>query len=475
MSSIRRRGLVAAMKNVSLEELQETEQKINDTQPNIDPEVDEPAPEQEKTEEIVFPEASESPEAQEVEVEKVEAEVVSIEEAIDEAIDIIDQVENIADIVDRGNENGGLNQTGAELLTATLESLYERAGVQKKQGELYVPSIESFGGTGSRIRAGNIALEDMKTRVKEIWTNIVKAIKAFIEKGKQFLKEMFVQSERLKVRNVKLREIASKVPNKARNSSIQNARIAEGLAVGTSVPTNIIQEIENVAAIGEKIVSNISVMTTEAGKKYLGLMKLAANLDAKIFMDKVSEYSEVYGDFQSSSNIYTEVGGSTDFQMTSPTIPGNKRFALTLPDPTDLSTIKVGVIDVEAEVSPALKVLSKSELVALFKATDSILATVEKMKDSAKTKEQVKDQMVQAASSLQAAEDKVGEDADVKEMFSVIRKSIQKSVDSVDAVDKQFIRQALRIVRVSQNYIQECLKEYVPEKVAKAEEAPATA
>lgn len=481
MSSQRRGGLVAAMKNISLEELQVPEMEINNTEPTIDPEVGEPNPTQPETVEIEFPEASESPEAQELEVERAEAEVDAIEEAIDDATDVIEQVEQISEIVERGNENGGLDQTGAELLSVTLESLYARVGMTKAEGERFVPSIESFGGTGSRIRAGNIALEDMAQRVKTIWENIIKTIKVWIQKGIQLAKEMFVQTDRLKARSAKLREIASKVPNQARNSGIENDRIANALAVGNSVPANIVAEIENLAKIGEKIAGGVSAMTTEIGKKYLGLLKLAGNLDAKLFQEKSKEFIETHGSLQQNNNIFTEPleDDAFDAKLGSSVIPGNKRFVLGLSGitGTDLEKLKVkfAVEDIEQEVAPSLKVLNKQELASLFKAVDAIIESIEKIKSQTKMKAGVKEQMLQAAASLITAEEKAGEDPEAKAMFATIRKTLQASLDTMDAMDKQYIRQALRVSGAALNYAQVCLKEYAPEKQEATDAEPATA
>lgn len=465
MSTFRRRGLVAAMKEISLESLED--QEINDTQPNIDPEVGEPQAEQvEEVVEIEFPDAGDTPEANEVEVEKAEAEMVAVEVHIDEALDIIEQVEEVADIVERGNENGGLNQTGAELLTVTLESLYSRAGIEKTQGEQYVPSLEQFGGTSSRIRAGNIALEDARERVKVIWQNILKAIQVAIQKGKEFFIQMVDQSERYKARIAKLKEIAAKVPDAVQVGAFEDARIAGNLAVGNAVPANIAQELDKIATMGQGLLTEVSIYTTEAGKKFLGLLKLSGNLTLETFTSKAQEVQEEFNKINR-SNIFGNVEGKL---ATSDVFLGNKVIAFNFDEALeDISKVKMFVKTNEVEVRPNLNALKKNEVAPILASSQKVLDVIAQFRAKAKDNENSKAQILQAAKGLEKAEENAGDEAD-KSIFANYRKMITAVINAIDSSQNNYSRIALSAVGGSLAYVEKSLKAHVPQKESEAAE-----
>lgn len=461
MSIRNKRGLVAAMESV------EDILPINDTQPTIDPEVNDPATDQEETVEIVFSDALDSPEAMDVDVEKAESDMVSVEEHIDDALDVINQVEQISDIVERGNENGGLDQTGAELLTATLNPLYERVGLVEEEGEQFVPSIESFGGTGSRIRAGNIALEDMKTRVKTIWQNIIKAIRVAIEKGKEFFKLLFDQTERYKARIVKLREIAAKVPKNVTATSFADPRLANALAIGNAVPDDLANHLNTLVNIGQAINGDINNTTMEACKKFYNLLKLSKSLTPEIFTSKLEEMGDDLAKIQM-SNIFTDSSNENNITtFRTPVLLGNKKLGFdmdmdkTAKDINSIRKIKLRLIQESSEVKPGIKYIQLSSMDGVFDSANKILDIILDNRNLAKAKEDYKRNVQQAATSLEQA---AGQSEEHKVMYDSLRSGLLWSVSIVDQFNKIYTRMALSAVASALTYAEKSLRAHVPQK-----------
>lgn len=454
MSNIRRRGLVAAMNQVSLENLEEQEQQINDTQANIDPEVGEPNPEQEETVVLEFPEAMDSPEADEVEVEKAEAEVVSVEEAIDEGIDVIQQVETIADIVERGNENGGLNQTGAELLTATLESLYDRVGIAKTHGEQFVPSLESFGGTGSRIRAGNIALEDMKEKAKKIWETIRKAISVLIEKLVAFYNWVFDLAKRYKSRVAKLNELVEKAPDAAKISSFEDANIAQAMSIGGKVSSDIPGELNKIAAFGSSAFVKTANAVIDAADVFNDAIRNFKDVGTEMIDQTVEKtVKDMFDGIDNSA--FKAV--ANEYHETAPML-GNVRYRITVPQSKDdIRKVRLTLEKGESEVSPKLNPLDKGQMTAVIASCDKLLDTLINAKDIEKSRATRK-KLLEASKTIESM--KFSDEG----AASKLRSAIISVNNLIDALPRVYRKQTLSTVAASFKYVEKSIRARVEQK-----------
>ncbi len=99
----------------------------------------------------------------------------------EEAVDVVTALESIAEALGQSAKNGGMDRYAAEALGLAVDHMYKRVGLKRQA----MPALESFGQTSSRMRATQIALEDIKEQVAKIWAAIVAAISKAIEVGHQ--------------------------------------------------------------------------------------------------------------------------------------------------------------------------------------------------------------------------------------------------------------------------------------------------
>ena len=374
MSIRRRRGLVLAM-----EEMQDQIPEINDTEPTVDPEVEDPQPEQPETEPIVFPGAEETPEAREVDVQSAEDEVVAVEEQIDDAQDVIDQIGQVSEIVEQGQENGGLDQTGAQLLTATLESLYARVGLQVN-GRV-TPAIEEFGSVSSRLRSTSVAVEDMKSKVKVIVQNIMKALRVLWEKVSKFMQEIFTQMGRYEARSRKLRDLVGKVDDRSKVESFKDANIARALAMGNSISGNLKSDLRSTVEAVSSMTKYSGQIVNNFGKSYIQLLSEinphgfkdgAEGSDDKIikFVNEVNHF--VHGN---QKDFARNVEGDTIY---SEKLLGNKRIGIKIQTGDNKKTLKANwVVDTaDVDVNDSITPLNKNECIGVLDEIDSMIKEI---------------------------------------------------------------------------------------------------
>lgn len=106
------------------------------------------------------------------EVVEAEGEVEAIDTSIEEAVEGAKQLEKIAEIAEGSLDNGGMDETSAQLMQASVESIYNRLGVVKT-GKM---SLESFGTKGTRVQSTKLAIEGIKETAKAVWDKIIAAI-----------------------------------------------------------------------------------------------------------------------------------------------------------------------------------------------------------------------------------------------------------------------------------------------------------
>ena len=467
MPSLKRRGLVASMEDLS-EELVET-LPVNDTQDNIDPQVGEAQPENPEPVDLDYPQEevvdiSEEPEANEAQLVEAANEVEAVEDTIDESSDVMDRVEEVSDIVERANENGGLDPSGAEILKVTLESLYERVGIS---GGKYVPALEEFGGVSNRIRAGNISVEDMKEKLKAIWEAIVKAIQVGVAKAMEFLKLLFNQIERYKQRIVKLKAIVEKAPDSAKVSGFEDMAIANALAVGNSVPTDLSAPISELQAQGEKLTNSLNAWDSEAGKKILnGINLLSQGTDFNIVAESISDSIIELGTIMDSNQLITQAPDPASGLAHGDWLLGNVRFASNITNLKEMDKVKVKdllvkmKIKIELEknekvqVKAGLKPLTKNEALALLTNTEGLLAQLEAIRGNAEKVQKLKKDLATASATLKNA--KISEEQG--EVAGAIRGMLIQTPRVLDQVQKLFLRAGMDIVMGSCKYVERSMR-----------------
>ena len=214
------RGLCAALEEEQVVEAAVAEQAVanGDAAPAVDPVEQLDNAESLETELLEVQETVEEGAVQEGQVE----EAVEVSEALDEYQEALESIAG----------SGGLDRNGAMILQIGLEQLCARVGIEPSK--ISMPSMESFGGTTSRVKATSLALESVKETAANVWKAIVEAIKRAGEWLKNFWKTLTDSNHRLKARAEKVKAAAASATGDA-SGEIENGSLANKLHVNGKV------------------------------------------------------------------------------------------------------------------------------------------------------------------------------------------------------------------------------------------------
>lgn len=459
-----RKGLVAAM------ESEQPALPVNDTDELVDPNVGDPLVESKKPEVIEFPEGAETAETEFLEAAKTEGEVAALEEQIEEGLDANSALDQLAQTVERANENGGLDPVAADLLNQALEHLYDRVGIPTRAngGVQHVPSLESFGGTSSRIDAGQIALEDIKENMRRIGSAVAKTLRVLIEKVRAYITQLLDATERNKARIEKTRAAVENYAPTNNVTTVENARVASQLSVGTSVPTNLAQALSEVEKLGNYIFNGNLAMTTEVGKKYLALLKLAPNLEFDVLMTRVGELApdmiKLAAENQSPlvQDVTIADGLTTGY---SPVLLGNKRFVSVFPSEMDdpqaftrnIAKTRLSIETVEGGAPAELKVLNSQQMKQVLDVVGKITDNVLSFRAKQKAIDDLKLQLAAATQGLDAALQKAT-DGTQSMLYQALASGVTAAATLLDAGPREFTKYAGQTVKAALDLIELSMK-----------------
>tara|TARA_B100001057_G_scaffold463613_1_gene517917 strand:+ start:135086 stop:136399 length:1314 start_codon:yes stop_codon:yes gene_type:complete len=110
---------------------------------------------------------------------------------------VVGSLESIADQAAASIEDGGLDRQAAGLLEVAVESHMARVGLSAQDS---VASLESFGGTGTRVEATQVSVEAIKDKAKQLWDFLVKKFQEARQKVFAWFKKVFSGAAMLKKR-----------------------------------------------------------------------------------------------------------------------------------------------------------------------------------------------------------------------------------------------------------------------------------
>lgn len=175
-------------------------------------------------------------------INESEAEAAQQEVDAAEAVDVVEALESIALVLESAIQEGGLNKSGAQVLTVSLDYYYKKVGINVKHK---TPALESFSGPSSRMGATNITLEGVVDQIKKVWNAIIAAIKKSIDWVVAQFTKVFGAADKLVRRAKVLNKLARETNGNAKEQTIKNERLVKALFVGREVPANIIPDIAN--------------------------------------------------------------------------------------------------------------------------------------------------------------------------------------------------------------------------------------
>ena len=206
--------------------------------------------------------------------ESIAEDLVAADEVAIDSAELLDEVQQADDAVvvleayaeqlHIAAQNGGINDQSARFMMIGVESIYDRLGLGKPLG---VPALESFALQGARPGATTIALEDIKESIKKVWDMIVAGIKKAVEWLAEFAKRVFTANGRLKARAEKLKAAAESSADAFKGEEIANKSLVKALAIGSSVPSNLVAEIGKLNAfavetIGDRTLRGLRTVAT---------------------------------------------------------------------------------------------------------------------------------------------------------------------------------------------------------------------
>lgn len=197
-------------------------------------------------EENTLPEGAENLETELLEVQESAEEGTTEEADLAEAADTAEALESIVISLEACAANGGLSREAAQALGTAVDHMTSRVGISKKA----IVSLESFGGTSSRVGATRVAMEEIKDQIKKIWEAIVNALKKAVAWVADHFNKVFGAAEKLQKRAEAISKAADGVTGKAENAKITNAGLVKALHVSGSTD-NIVASIKKVAEVAK--------------------------------------------------------------------------------------------------------------------------------------------------------------------------------------------------------------------------------
>jgi len=201
----------------------------------------------------------------------------------EEAVEVVEALESIRDSLAISAANGGLDRHAAAAIGTATDYMYKRVGMGKKS----MLSLESFGGTTSRVGATQLTMEALTEDIKKIWASIIAAFEKAIQWAKDFYTKVFVSYEKLGKRAEELSKKATDIKGEMGEKEIENARLVKSLNVDGKVGSEIIEGAKqlitvakslagaNNAAEAEKIAGVLEASKTD--EEFLGKFELESN------------------------------------------------------------------------------------------------------------------------------------------------------------------------------------------------------
>lgn len=313
MRRIQSRGLCAA-----LEEEQVVEAAVAEAAAEAAPAVVDPVEQLEGAEslETELLEVQEVVEEGEVQAEQVE-EAAEVQEALGEYQEALEQIA----------AQGGLDRHGARILHIGLEQLCARVGIVATSKPM--PSLESFGGTTSRIRATEIAMESVAEVGKKVWESIIAAIKRAGEWLKGFWKFLTDSNVRLKGRAEKIAAAAKSVSGEAKETEIENGGLAGKLHINGKVEKNFGSDFSEFAKVMEALAGKTIPGVVAYSKKVVELLpKAVQDQESEDIPFRASEVKAAYAGITLSA---AEGEGEGLETLKSVQMPGGKAVIVQIP------------------------------------------------------------------------------------------------------------------------------------------------
>ena len=221
-----------------------------------------------------------------------------------------EQLEDIADKMEDSLDNGGMDETSAEIAEVAVESIMRRQLGDFYKKQRFMPATEGFGMKQSRLKATQIAMEDVKSSARKIWDTIVEAAKRALAFVKDFFAKLFNNFDKLGKRADSIIEQAKSYSGPAvkfKNDAMFRSLNVEGKLSAETLKQGLAKTASIAEAVGKSI---------EMTGKNFGLA-----------VDEMSK-GEATIDEQKKKEISDQLLSIIEGYHLKETLPGNKVFTV---------------------------------------------------------------------------------------------------------------------------------------------------
>lgn len=355
--------------------------------------------------------APESLETELLDVNADEEAAVVDEEQTDDAIEVAEALESLALTLESAiKDKGGMDPVAAAIADQYTQSLYARVGMTRQS----VAALESYGGTSTRQRSTQIALEDIGEAAKKIWDKIVESIKKAIAWVKERFAKIFGAAEKMQKRAKALQERAANTSGTAEEKTFESERLVKSLHIGGAV-TALPAKIGEVSKIGNNIFSGVTAWNSTLGDGILDLLDSPAKAPEFKFEPAPTALSTL---LKPAGEGHGDAGSGMQFKV-SDELPGGQAIVARLPavegelkgedaiDRLSRTNIIVGAFNPKAKTPSKTQVatLSPSDCENIAKSVETIAEEIASYKRNLDKLASTKDKIVAAAGKAQKAAD----------------------------------------------------------------------
>ena len=399
-----------------------------------------------------------------------EEEAAAVEEAeTDDAVEVAEALESLALSLESAiKEKGGLDAAGAAIAGQYSDFLYGRVGMNRKS----IVALESFGGTSTRQRSTQIAMEDIAEAAKAIWEKIVKAIKDAIAWVKERFTKIFGAAEKLEKRAKALQEKAGATSGNAEEKNFESERLVKALHKGGAV-ANVGADAQSLAKLASTIFGSITAWNSKVGDDIVELMGEPSKASA--FTYEGLPTSAIEGSKKAGAE-FGDAGNGMTF-MVGNELPGGQAIVARVSDSAQSKgeeaidrlartsvTINAHNPKAKAPTKTQVATLQPSEAEKIAAAVAELASEVASYKRNLDKLSATKEKIVAAAGKAQKAADNSSDDDEAGKAERSSNKMLAKLGMAVPKLIDQpatgFAAYALNTGKAMLDYVELSLKQY---------------
>ena len=193
-----------------------------------------------------------------------------LDEDIDEAEGAVEALEAMAIVLESSIEKGQMDATGVKLLKIATESIFSRLDMPESHCVLAMESIRERAGVVTGTAGAQIALEDLKDRIKQIWEAIKAGMMKVMQYLREFSKKVMDALPSMENRAKKLLEVSRGLSGAPKTTEVGSNALAKSLAIGNTVPRALGSELSKAVAFartaaGPKVAADLGGAAKELG------------------------------------------------------------------------------------------------------------------------------------------------------------------------------------------------------------------